>query len=159
MRFRLIPFGNADRRDAKQTRPDDDPLDGPGRAGEPPTASDHDLNEILGARRASIEADLMAATGGTSLCSISRSAGSVPTAKYLEGRLTAVRELNRTILDPATGDPDNCVSQLLATWRLALDNARQHDRGPDWIAYRAGGVDELIELANRIGRPVPDDSA
>ena len=108
------------------------------------------FTEILATRRALIEAELVAATGGASLCSISRSAGSVPAAKYLEGRLTAVRDLSRLVAKTTTKDPRHDIEQLLPTWQQGLDHSHDHDRGTDWIAYFAGGVDELTELAANI---------
>jgi hypothetical protein len=95
----------------------------------------------LAARRERVEQALTSAAGGASLCSISRSAGPVPGIKYLEGQMAALMELER-----AARRGDDLVSasaEILDRWSARLDGARQRGMSADWIAYYAGGVDEL----------------
>ena len=56
-----------------------------------------DRSAELDARREVVEQELGRALGNASLCSVSRSAGSVPAAKHLEGRLAALRDLRRAL--------------------------------------------------------------
>lgn len=113
-----------------------------GHAGPPASGG---LTARLEARRSELEAELTAAAGEASLCAISRAAGSVPAAKYLEGRLVALLELRRGL--SAGDDGATTCTRLRATWEHGLRDVRSRAAGPDWLAYRAGGVDELTELA------------
>ena len=107
-----------------------------------PSALAAEVDRRLGA----VEAELTAAAGGASLCSISRSGGgSVPTVKYLEGRMAALLELRRTVRRTSDDGADP-VAAARTEWTTALEDLRRRDAGPDWLAYRAGGVDELNEL-------------
>lgn len=81
---------------------------------------------------------------------MSKAVGSVPAAKYLEGRLVALRELGRAE-DPGC----EAAVVLLGTWRRSLDDVIRRELGPDWAAYRAGGVDELTELTASWGCETP----
>lgn len=109
--------------------------------------------EPLEDRLRRVEEELSSAAGGESLCSISKAAGSVPAAKYLEGRLAALLQLRRAIR--AGGEISACRDELSGEWREALDDVIQRDFGSDWKAYRAGGVDELEELSARLGSTPP----
>lgn len=90
-----------------------------------------------------LELELTQVASGRSLCAISKSAGSVPGVKYLEGRLVAAGELARSI---TANTPCQQAWTLLDSWRHALERVSQSRFGPDWVAYRAGGVDELTEI-------------
>ncbi|MEX1280369.1 MAG: hypothetical protein AB1Z55_06575 [Acidimicrobiia bacterium] len=101
-------------------------------------------------RLAAVEAELTAAAGDVSLCTISRSGGSVDGIKYLEGRMAALAEARRLTrhdprLDPAT------IQSIASTWREQLVVVRERDAGRGWVAYRAGGVDELDDLLSDLG--------
>lgn len=105
--------------------------------------------ELLERRHAAIEQELTAVAGGASLCAISRSAGSVPMAKYLEGRIAALREVRRGV---RAGRPlAEVLPEIGDRWRVELGRAEERSMGADWRAYRAGGVDEVDEL--RSGAP------
>lgn len=94
-----------------------------------------------------LQEQLGAVVGDASLCTVSRAAGPVPGVKYLEGAVTALREVRRAI-----GDGDEQASALeraLARWRSELQRAREREMGPDWLAYRAGGVDALEDSSRR----------
>jgi len=105
-------------------------------------------SDIVDGRLGRVQEELTAAVGGDSLCAISRSAGSVPAAKYLEGRMAALMALRRSM---RRGDRlQASLAELLDEWRRGLDDVTARDAGPDWQAYRAGGVDELEELADRL---------
>ncbi len=45
------------------------------------------------------------------------------------------------------------LAELLDEWRRGLRDVVARDAGPDWRAYRAGGVDELEELGDRLADP------
>jgi hypothetical protein len=105
---------------------------------------------VVEARLAPLEVELIAAAGG-SLCAISRSVGSVPAAKYLEGRLAALMALRRAMRGGESSQA--ALAALLGDWRRGLEDVTARDAGPDWRAYRAGGVDELEELEARLAEP------
>jgi hypothetical protein len=99
------------------------------------------LDERLGA----IERELSGVVGDASLCAISRSAGSVPGAKYLEGRRAAAVEVRRAMRSGRSLTA--IVEDRLSVWRAELELSEERSMGADWRAYRAGGVDELDSLA------------
>jgi hypothetical protein len=99
--------------------------------------------ELVAAEIARLEHELTLAASGRSLCAISRSAGSVPGVKYLEGRLVAAGELARSL---TAESPCAQARTLLHGWTNALAEVTNSRFGPDWVAYRAGGVDELTEI-------------
>ena len=100
-----------------------------------------------------LEVELTQTASGRSLCAISKSAGSVPGVKYLEGRLVAAGELARGL---TTNLPCQQAWTLLDSWKHALERVSQSRFGPDRVAYRAGGVDELTEIIQLWGCDPPD---
>ena len=115
---------------------------------------DSDWRTTIAEHRARVEQELTAAAGGASLCSISRSAGPVPGVKYLEGRMTVLRELERASRGGVGGI--ELVAEAHARWSERLGNAQRRGMGADWTAYYAGGVDELAEMSasesDRVGQ-------
>jgi hypothetical protein len=102
--------------------------------------------DVVARHLARAEEDLVAATGGASLCSVGNGTQVGP-VKYSEGRYAALRELRhlRRSPDPvAVAD----VVGLLATWRTARDRAES--QGPAWAAYRDGGVAALQGLVDEL---------
>jgi hypothetical protein len=99
---------------------------------------------LLERRLESIGNELVAASGGASLCAISRSAGSVPGVKYLEGRMAATREIRRAVR--AGRSFAEVLEERTNAWRTELVRTEDSSMGIDWRAYRAGGVDELEAL-------------
>ncbi len=100
----------------------------------------------LDRRLASIEHALASVSSGASLCTISRSAGSVPGAKYLEGQMAAVLEVRRGV---GAGRPlGEVLDERASAWAVELSRVAERSMGPDWLAYRAGGVDELESMRN-----------
>lgn len=104
-----------------------------------------DWLERCDALLADTERDLASAVGGSSLCALSKSGDRVDAVKYLEGRFAALRELRREV---ATVSGDAAQPELLQRWRAQLQLAQEKDMGPDWLAYRTGGVDALQEVAD-----------
>ena len=120
------------------------------RASDPPRVEDAVAagSGLLEERLDQLQEELAAVVGDTSLCAISRSAGSVPAAKHLEGRAAALMALRRAL---RRGEQlPGPLTTLLHEWRRALDDVTARDAGADWRAYRAGGLDELKELADRL---------
>jgi hypothetical protein len=101
-----------------------------------------DLSERIEELLAAANRDLMGAVGDSSLCAVSRSGDRVDGVKYLEGRTSALRELRRKVGDEGAA----AVDSVAAEWQRQLDRVQERDMGPDWLAYRAGGVDVLAEL-------------
>jgi hypothetical protein len=102
-------------------------------------------------RRVIVEEQLGAAAGDRSLCAISRAGGRVDGVKYLEGRLSALREVRRALKEGRS--PETLIAERRADWQAELDRLRAADAGRGWVAYRAGGVDELDELDELTTRP------
>lgn len=118
----------------------------PAGDGAPPPSAD--TRTLVAALLGQAEQRLAAAAGDRSLCSISRSAGSVPAAKHLEGQVAALRALRRAL---GGGQPaSEALPALLAEWSAALADVTARDAGPDWRAYRAGGVDALNDLTDAL---------
>jgi hypothetical protein len=90
----------------------------------------------------SAERDLVAAAGDASLCALSRSGGRVDGVKYLEGRTAVLRAFLRAL---ATTPGEQVHAEMTASWTAHLEQARER-MGPDWVAYRSGGVDALADL-------------
>ena len=108
-----------------------------------------DAAPLLDVRLARAEEELTTATGGASPCSISETAGSVAAAKYREGRVAPILELRRIV---GRGEPlESAVGRVAATWHTALADVTARDAGPDWLVYRADGVDELDERMTELG--------
>lgn len=99
---------------------------------------------IVAEHLARAEADLVAVTGGASLCRVGDGpqAGS---AKYAEGRYAALRELRSVLWSP---DPVALAAAVghLGAWEAALVQAES--QGPAWAAYRSGGVAALQSLVD-----------
>lgn len=98
------------------------------------------------------ERDLVAAVGDASLCAISKSGERVDGVKYLEGRSAALREYRRELADFSGAEAHRAV---VRRWRDHLQLAQERDMGPDWVAYRSGGVDALADLADQEARGAP----
>lgn len=106
--------------------------------------------EIVARRRAEAEAELSQAAGDRSLCAISTAGGRVDGVKHAEGRLAALMDVQRAVR--RGDDPGAAAHSVLAAWTEALGKARD-GWGPSWVAYRAGGVDELDALAAELAEP------
>ena len=104
---------------------------------------------------ADTERDLVAAVGSSSLCAIGKSGARLDGVKYLEGRSAALREFRRHLGDTSGPEAHHEVEQR---WRDHLRLALDRNMGPDWVAYRTGGVDALSDLAEHEHRGVPSDS-
>jgi hypothetical protein len=100
----------------------------------------------------------MAATGGSSLCALSSASGPVPAVKYHEGRWAALREVSGLKapdgLDRLDADCLDSAARTREKWAQQLANLRARGAGPDWIAYRSGGVDALDQLIAGVGARV-----
>lgn len=104
---------------------------------------------------ADTERDLVAAVGNSSLCAIGKSGNRFDGVKYLEGRSAALREVRRQLRDTAGAEAHREVEQR---WRDHLQLTMDRNMGPDWVAYRSGGVDALSDLAEHEQRGASSDS-
>jgi hypothetical protein len=112
---------------------------------DPAAAPADPIATLLDERMSALEAELISATGDGSLCAISKSGGQVDGAKYLEGRMAALMELRHRHHNG--GEIGDLVTSMTTAWSDELDAVRERAAGRGWIAYRAGGVDELTEFA------------
>lgn len=106
------------------------------------------LLALVAERRAVVEGDLTAAAGSASLCALGRDGEPHPAAKYQEGRLAALIELQRGL--GGNVDRRHELDRLAEVWERHLADAHHRRLGPDWSAYRAGGVDELERIEELI---------
>jgi hypothetical protein len=107
------------------------------------------LNASISAREREALERLAAATGGQSLCALSRGTGPVPAVKYYEGMAAALAEARRAIRRLQDSPPqDGATSQVLRDLRDRwLTQSRGPGRtGPSWVGYLAGGVDASERL-------------
>lgn len=91
---------------------------------------------------------LTSLAGGVSLCMLSRSGASFPAVKYYEGRQAAATQLRRRLVSGGLLADRPAAAVLQETAEEWERNARDAEhRGGDWVAYAAGGVDALAEIA------------
>lgn len=110
----------------------DGPTDdrGAGQAG-----ADESRVALIAHHRSLAERRLMEAVGAEgSLCTIARSGKPVPSVKYHEGAVAALAEADRL----AGGAHE--LRHLRDRWQRAVGVTAE---APDWVAYRAGGVDAI----------------
>lgn len=109
-----------------------------------------DLDAEISRRAVAAAAAMEAASGGESLCSISRTGRRIPGVKYPEGRWAAMRELQRGLRRDPDRDPASVALDLLAVWEGDLAVRIEGEQG-SWIDYRTGGCDALTEIAEMLG--------
>lgn len=97
-------------------------------------------------RLAQVTSRLTDVAGDASLCMLSRSTGPVDGAKYLEGRMAVLVELKRAIARGPGASLAAVAKPIARQWRSDLQLQRERGATQGWVAYRAGGVDELEEL-------------
>ena len=130
------------------------------------------LTEDISAREHEALERLAAATGGQSLCSLSRGAGPVPAVKYYEGEAAALAQARRAIRRLPPPDPDpvagladaaadvdaadfpaaagsdpvarEALRQLRDRWCAQADSPGRS--GASWAGYLSGGTDALERL-------------
>ena len=113
-----------------------------------------EAGERLERLRADARSGLDAAAGGAAVCVFTRAGTPVPGIKYHEGRWAALTEVARRCR--RTGeDPGRVAVEVRTGWSEDLDRLRRRAAGPDWIAYREGGLDALDELGADAGPDRP----
>ena len=99
--------------------------------------------EILREMRARAAHQMDQAAGSASVCSYTKAGTPVPALKYAEGQWAALRELKSRGVDRTVAE------RLSAEWRDQLLALQSRGASSDWLAYRSGGVDALLEFAER----------
>ena len=94
---------------------------------------------------ADAEAGLAAAAGGAAVCVFTKAGTPVPGIKYHEGRRAALKEVARLSGRTSRATADT-ATDVRASWAEDLERLTQRGAGPDWIAYRQGGLDALTDL-------------
>lgn len=99
------------------------------------------LEQMLAAAKLSLHA----AAGGAAVCAFTKAGTPVPGIKYQEGRWAALREVS---VRCAQGGHDAATAALEISrgWSSDLERRTRNEAGPDWIAYRHGGLDALADL-------------
>jgi hypothetical protein len=99
-----------------------------------------DLLTDVEQRRSAALQRLAAVAGDTAVCAVTKSGQAFPAAKFHEGAVAALGEVRRS-LRLSGGEAGPVVGAVLEEW---LDRESvAADRGADWRAYTAGGVEEL----------------
>lgn len=112
---------------------------------EHPGAQPPEFLELVRARERAALVALSDATGDTSLCALARSGTPHPAAKFHEGAVSALADVRRTVTRQPATSPADAITVARARWE---DNATLAERGRDWAAYYAGGVEALDLLAD-----------
>ena len=99
------------------------------------------LDRLLEAAAAGL--DEMA--GGGAVCAFTKAGTPVPGIKYHEGRWAALNEVARRCRRDSQ-DAATVALEITEAWSADLERLTQRDAGPDWIAYRHGGLDALADL-------------
>ncbi len=108
----------------------------------------------LVAARAVAERELAAQLGSDTLCRIHTDGRVTGGAKYAEGRLVALADLQRRLRSAAADDSVSVWASELRRWADDLDRLRAQDRPAlPWLAYRQGGVDALEDVAPMSAAP------
>ena len=97
--------------------------------------------------RVRAERALAAALGEATLCRLHRDGRVTGGAKYAEGRLVALADLQRRLRGTQQAEFDSLARAELQRWSEEL--ARQGSlpvRSLPWLAYRQGGCDALTEV-------------
>jgi hypothetical protein len=103
------------------------------------------LDDLLSAAVRALDAS----GGGRAMCSFTKAGVAIPGVKYAEGRWASLRDVRRAT-PPGTGSVALAVAEARQAWLSAYERALAGGAGPDWIAYRSGGVDALDELASAL---------
>ena len=114
---------------------------------EHPGAQPHEFLELVRTREQVALAALAHTTGDTSLCALARAGTPHPAATLHEGAVSALADVRRSITRQPDTRPSNAVAAAGARWE---DNAALAERGRDWAAYYAGGVEALDLLAGTV---------
>lgn len=108
----------------------------------------------LAGARAVAERELAAQLGSATLCRIHTDGRVTGGAKYAEGRLVALADLQRRLRGTEAGNPVAVWASELRRWADDLERLRAQDRPAlPWLAYRQGGVDALEEFAPMSAAP------
>jgi hypothetical protein len=90
---------------------------------------------------------LETAAGGGGACAFAKVGIPVPGIKYAEGQWAALHEVAQLARSAGVGLAE-AAAVTRTSWVDALKQFTARNRGPDWLAYRNGGVDALTELLN-----------
>lgn len=104
-----------------------------------------DARVRLARLREEARAGLQGAAGGAAVCAFTRAGTPVPGIKYHEGRWAALTEVDRRCRRTQE-DTLAVAAGIRADWADQLERLRARQAGPDWIAYREGGLDALADL-------------
>lgn len=87
---------------------------------------------------------MQARSSGQAVCALTKAGASVPGVKYVEGRWAALREVHRVVR--AGRELASAAEAAERSWAEHLALLQARGASQDWIAYRSGGMDALIEL-------------
>lgn len=96
---------------------------------------------------------LQARSAGESVCALAKVGTPFPAAKYAEGRWAALREVQRAIRSGV--ELASAAEAAELAWREHLRALQAREAGQDWIAYRSGGIDALVDLNTEMGAVSP----
>ena len=109
---------------------------------------DPSFDALLEAQVAEAEERLQQCSNGESVCHYTRAGVAVPALKDAEGRWAALRQVQQSL---RSGLPSAAAfSTVVDQWTEDLARRRSKGAGPDWISYRAGGLDALEQLSDQL---------
>lgn len=106
-----------------------------------------DRPAALAEARLRAERALAATLGDSTVCRIHRDGRVTGGAKYAEGRLVALADLQRRLRGSAPAEFDSLARSELRQWNEELARHRSLPTPSlPWLAYRQGGCDALAEV-------------
>ena len=111
---------------------------------------DSSAGALLEVHLAEAEERFQRRSDGAAVCSFTRAGVAIPGLKYAEGQWAALRQVQRSILSGVS--PAAALPTVVEQWTGDLALRRSQGAGPDWIGYRAGGLDALEDLAGALTR-------
>jgi hypothetical protein len=108
------------------------------------------LREAVAALLRTAESAYMEEAGGEAVCKLHKDGRVSGGLKYEEGRVVALRDLQRALRmledDAAADQIQALLAAELVRWQADLDHQLAQNRPLPWVAYAQGGVDALQAL-------------
>ncbi len=107
---------------------------------------DSPLQARLAALLAQAEAAYLREAGGETVCTLHKDGRVSGGLKYEEGRVVALRDLQRALKRVTPDGASTTLGDELTRWEADLAHQRAAARPLPWVAYAQGGVDALQAL-------------
>lgn len=104
--------------------------------------------DVLQAQLAEAVAEMQRLSDGVAICTSARAGIPTTERKYAEGRWAALREVQREVVSGQ--DVGTAAHAVSDSWASDLERQRGRRAGPDWVAYRSGGIDAVGGLIDQL---------